>query len=55
VRNAIHAADVTPNLGGIGFAEDLVEHRNIDRVVQAHRSFQRFVDDLRNAFRGLTP
>jgi hypothetical protein len=52
---AIYAAGVTPSLGGIEFAEDIVSHMDIDRVAQADRSFQRFIDDLRRAFRGLTP
>jgi hypothetical protein len=51
---AIYAAGVTPSLGGIEFAEDIVRHMDIDRAVQADRSFQRFVEDLRRAFQGLT-
>jgi hypothetical protein len=50
---AIHAAGVTPSLGGIEFAEDIVRHMDIDRATQADRSFQRFVEDLRIALRGL--
>lgn len=52
---AIFAAGVTPSLGGIEFAEDIVQHMDIDRAAQADRSFQRFVEDLRTALRGLTP
>jgi len=52
---AIYAAGITPSLGGIEFAEDIVQHMDIDRAAQADRSFQRFVDDLRTALRGLTP
>jgi hypothetical protein len=52
---AIYAAGVTPSLGGIEFAEDIIHHMDIDRAVQADRSFQRFIEDLRAALRGLTP
>jgi hypothetical protein len=50
---AISAAGVTPSLGGIEFAEDIVQHMDIDRAAQADRSFQHFVDDLRDELRGL--
>ncbi len=43
---AIHAADIMPSLGGIEFAEDIVQNMNIERVKEADRSFQRFVDDF---------
>ena len=52
---AIYAAGVTPSLGGIEFAEDIIQLMDIDRAAQADRSFQRFVEDLRIALRGLTP
>jgi hypothetical protein len=52
---AIYAAGVTPSLGGIEFAEDIIHHMDIDRAAQADRSFQRFIEDLRAALRGLTP
>jgi Domain of unknown function (DUF4276) len=50
---AIHTAGVTPSLGGIEFAEDIVRHMDFDRAAQADRSFQRFVEDLRTALREL--
>jgi hypothetical protein len=49
---AIFDAGVTPSLGGIEFADEIVEHMDIDRAAQADRSFQRFVENLRSAFRG---
>lgn len=52
---AIYAAGVTPSLGGIEFAEDIIQHMDIDRAAQSDPSFQRFVEDLRTALRGLTP
>jgi hypothetical protein len=52
---AIYVAGVTPSLGGIEFAEDIIHHMDIDRAAQADRSFQRFIEDLRAALRGLTP
>ena len=51
--NAIVAAGVTPSLGGIEFAEDIVRHMDIDRAAQSDRSFQRFIQNLRTALRGL--
>ena len=48
---AIHATDVTPSLGGIEFAEDIVQAMNIERAMRADRSLERFVNDLRAAFR----
>ena len=49
---AIRATGVIPALGGIEFAEDIVREMDIDRASRADRSFQRFVDELRNQFRG---
>lgn len=51
LSEAIYAAEFTPNLGGIEFAEDIVHHMDIKRAGQADRSLQRFVDDMRNVFR----
>ena len=50
---AIYAAGVTPSLGGIEFADDIIQNMDIDRAVQIDTSFRRFVDDLRRTFRGL--
>ena len=49
---AIRATGITPSLGGIEYAEDIVKKMNINRAAQADRSFNRFVSDLRNTFRG---
>ena len=48
---AIHATGITPSLGGIEFAEDIVHGMNIDRAMRADRSLQRFIDEIRNVFR----
>ncbi|MYC31047.1 MAG: hypothetical protein F4X65_13300 [Chloroflexi bacterium] len=47
----ILAASVTPTLDGIEFAEDIVQAMDIDRAMQADLSLNRFVSELRNAFR----
>ena len=48
---AIHATGITPGLGGIEFAEDIVQAMNIERAMRADRSLERFVNDLRAEFR----
>ena len=48
---AIHAAGIMPSFGGIEFAEDIVQHIDIDRAKRADRAFRRFVDHLVNVFR----
>lgn len=50
--DAIVEAGVTPNLGGVEYAEEIVEHMNLQRSSQ-DRSFRRFIDDLRQALRVL--
>ena len=49
---AIHAAGTTPLLGGIEYAEDIVREMDIGRASRLDRSFKRFVEDLRDMFRG---
>ena len=49
---AIFAAGVTPSLGGMEFAEDIVQCMDIERAVQADDSFRRFVGSLRTTIRG---
>ena len=49
---AIFATGVTPSLGGMEFAEDIVQCMDIERAVQADDSFRRFVGSLRITFRG---
>lgn len=46
---AIYDAGVIPSLGGIEFAEDLVQAMDLDRAARADVSFKRFLDDLRGA------
>ena len=46
---AVLAAGITPNLGGVEFAEDIVREMNLARAARADRSFRRFVGSL-NAF-----
>ena len=48
---AIRAAGVTPRLGGIEFAEDIVQHMDIEAAARADPSLHRFVDALRGVFR----
>ena len=47
---AIHAAGITPTLGGIEFAKDIVQHMDVERAMRADRSLERFVGELRSAF-----
>lgn len=48
---AIHAAGIAPALGGIEFAEALVQAMDLERAMQADPSLRRFIADLRHAFR----
>ena len=52
LAEAVHAAGIAPDLGGIEFARDIVSHMDIDRAARLDPSFSRFVDDLRTALRG---
>lgn len=47
---AISATGIEPSLGGIEFAEDIVQNIDIDRAANADRSFERFVNELRVIF-----
>ena len=47
---AIHATGTIPILGGIEYAEDIIQQININRVTQVDRSFRRFVEELRDTF-----
>jgi hypothetical protein len=49
---AIVNAGVTPSLGGIEFAEDIVSAMNLKCAAKADPSLRRFLDDLRRALRG---
>ncbi len=44
---AVRDAGVAPILGGLEYAEDIVQGMNIDRAARADRSLARFVDSLR--------
>ena len=52
---AIFAAGITPNLGGIEFAEDIVQYMDIERAEQADDSFRRFIGSLRTTLRSWQP
>lgn len=45
---AIMSAGVMPSLGGIEFAEDIINHMDIERVEQMDKSFKRFVEGFRS-------
>ncbi|MDE2723063.1 MAG: DUF4276 family protein [Gemmatimonadota bacterium] len=49
---AIYATGITPRIGGIEYAEDIIQKMNINRAARADNSFNQFVSDLRNIFRG---
>ena len=51
LAEAIHTTGIIPILGGIEFAEDIVRAMDVDRAMRADRSLERFVNDLRAAFR----
>lgn len=51
---AIRAAGVTPLLGGIEFAEDIIKIMDIDRAMRLDDSLRRFVTELRHRFRQWT-
>ena len=48
---AVRATGVVPQLGGVQYAEDIVQHMDIDAVARADASFHRFAEDLRRVFR----
>ncbi len=49
---AIRDAGGTLIFGGIEYAESILRHMDLDRAARADDAFQRFVADLRSAFRG---
>lgn len=51
----IFAAGIRPSLGGIEFAQDLVNQMNIDRAANADKSLSRFITEMRRKFRGWQP
>ena len=48
---AIHATGTTPRLGGIEFAEEIVQQMDIESAARADPSLHLFVDGLRRIFR----
>ena len=52
LMDAIQFTGTTPRLGGIEYAEDIVQHMDLDRIARQDRSFDRFVSDLRSTFGG---
>lgn len=55
LMEAVCDAGVTPILGGLEYAGDIVQRIDLDRVSRADRSFARFVDGLRAIFRDTRP
>ena len=55
LAQAIFAAGITPSLGGMEFAEEVVLQMDIRRAEQADGSFRRFIGRLRTTFRGWNP
>lgn len=51
LRSSIRKAGITPSLGGIEFAEDIITRMDIDRSAAVDASFGHFVSDLRAIFR----
>ena len=52
---AIRDAGITPLLGGIEYAEDIINHMDIDRAINTDRSLRRFVAEIRQVFRSWQP
>lgn len=48
---AVHATGVVPQLGGIEYAKDIVQHMDIEKVARVDSSFGLFVNELRRVFR----
>ena len=48
---AMQNAGVTPPLGGMEYAEDIVNAMNLQRIEQADASFGKFLKDLLNKFK----
>ena len=48
---AVRATGVVPQLGGVQYAEDIVQHMDIDAAARADASLHRFVEGVRRIFR----
>jgi hypothetical protein len=53
--HAVLEAGVTPSLGGIEFAEDIVQAMDLGRAERADPSLRHFLSDLRASLRRLSP
>ena len=53
--DAIQATGVRPSLGGIEYAEEIMQRINLDRVSRLDKSFGRFAGHLRRVFQGWQP
>jgi len=52
---AIQASGTTPLLGGMEFADDIVDHLNLEKIRFADKSFGDLLHELEAMFRRLTP
>jgi hypothetical protein len=48
---AVAATGITPSIGGLEFAEDIIRVMDLDRASRVDPSLARFLEDLRQAFR----
>ena len=48
---AVRANGITPRLGGIELAEEIVQQMDIESAARADSSLRRFVEELRRVFR----
>lgn len=51
LADAIYVTGTVPSLGGIEFAEDIIQAIDIERAMQADHSFRQFIEQLRSTFR----
>lgn len=51
LSEAIKTTGIVPPLGGIEYAEDIVNAMDLEQMEQANASFGRFLKDLRNVFK----
>lgn len=51
LSEAIQATGIVPPLGGIEYAEDIVNAMDLEQMEQANASFGKFLKELRNVFK----
>jgi hypothetical protein len=51
LSEAIQATGIVPPLGGIEYAEDIIDAMDLEQMEQANASFGRFLKDLGNVFK----